>query len=97
MTDSSWPSAFSCPQCLGFSGLASKVQAHRPGTILVDVQCKRCAHQWQLERDSPTYAIRRKKDRRQHPRRNTRMVTPYPAPDRILLHVPAGKHFASEN
>ena len=96
MTDSSWPSAFSCPECLEFSGLASKVASLRPGKILVDVQCKRCAHAWQLERDSPTYAVRRKKDRRQHPR-NTQRVTSDSSPDRIVLQIPARKRFSSDN
>ena len=75
MTDTSWPAAFSCPECLELSGLAVKVESHRPGTILVDVRCKQCAHEWQLERDIPTYAIRRKKDRRQQPRTFLPIVT----------------------
>jgi hypothetical protein len=75
MTDSSWPSAFSCPECLGFTGLASAVQSHRPGKILVDAKCRRCAHEWQLERDIPTYAIRLKEDRRQQPRGRIAIVT----------------------
>ena len=75
MKDTSWPAAFSCPECLEYSGLAFKVESHRPGTILVDVRCKQCAHEWQLERDVPTYAIRRKKDRRQQPRTFLPIVT----------------------
>ena len=68
MTDITWPSAFICPECLEHSGLALKVASGRPAKILVDVQCKQCAHEWQLERDIPTYAIRPKKDRRRRPR-----------------------------
>ena len=96
MKDTSWPSAFSCPECLGFSGLASKVQAHGPGKILVHVRCKQCAHEWQLERDSPTFAVRRKKDRRQRPR-NTQVVPSHSSPDRIVLQIPARKRFSSDN
>jgi len=75
MTDSSWPTAFTCPECLEYSGLALKVAAHSPGKMLVDVRCKNCAHEWQLERDIPTYAIRPKKDRRQRPRSIDPIVT----------------------
>jgi hypothetical protein len=75
MTDTSWPSAFTCPECLEYSGLALKLESHRPGKILVDVRCKQCAHEWQLERDIPTYALRPKKDRRQRPRSFTPTVT----------------------
>ena len=75
MTDTSWPRAFTCPECLDYSGLALKVESHCPGKILVDVRCKQCRHEWQLERDIPTYAIRPKKDRRQQPRSFTPIVT----------------------
>jgi hypothetical protein len=75
MTDTSWPSAFSCPECLKYCGLALKVAAHSPGKILVDVRCKHCAHEWTLERDIPTYAIRPKKDRRKRPRTFAPTVT----------------------
>jgi hypothetical protein len=75
MTDSSWPPAFLCPECHEESGRAFKVESHRPGKILVDVRCKQCAHEWQLERDTPTYAIRRKKDRQQQPRSYSLIVT----------------------
>ena len=75
MTDTSWPSAFTCPKCLEYSGRALKVESHRPGVLLVDVRCKQCAHEWQLERDMPTYAIRPKKDRRQQPRSFSPTVT----------------------
>jgi hypothetical protein len=75
MTNTSWPSAFTCPECDEYSGLALKVESHRPGRILVDVRCRQCAHEWQLERDIPTYAIRPKKDRRQHPRSFEPVVT----------------------
>jgi len=68
MTDTSWPSAFTCPECHQYSGRAFKVASHRAGMMLVDVRCKQCAHEWQIERDIPTYAIRPKKDRRQRPR-----------------------------
>ena len=66
--DTSWPSAFSCPECLGHSGRAFKVQSHGFGKILVELRCKSCAHEWELERDTPTFAVRPKKDRRQRPR-----------------------------
>jgi hypothetical protein len=68
MTDTTWPSAFTCPECLEYSGLAQKVESRRPGKILVGVRCEHCAHEWQLERDIPTYAVRPKKDRRKRPR-----------------------------
>ena len=75
MTDSSWPSAFTCPECDNYSGRALKVVSNRPGKILVDARCKECGHEWQLERDIPTYAVRPKKDRRQRPRSFTPVVT----------------------
>ncbi|MEO7157940.1 MAG: hypothetical protein ABI039_10280, partial [Vicinamibacterales bacterium] len=75
MTDTSWPSAFSCPECLEHSGLAQGVASHRPGKIVVEVRCKQCGHEWQLERDIPTYALRPKKDRRQRPRSFVPIVT----------------------
>jgi len=75
VTDTSWPAAFTCPECLEYSGLALKVESHRPGMMLVDVRCEHCAHEWQLERDMPTYAIRPKKDRRRRPRSFTPIVT----------------------
>ncbi len=74
MSDTSWPSAFTCPECREYSGLALKLESHRPGKILVDVRCKQCAHEWQLERDIPTFAIRPKKDRRQRPRSFTPII-----------------------
>jgi hypothetical protein len=75
MTDTSWPSAFSCPECLEYGGRALNVKPHSPGKILADVRCKECGHEWQLVRDIPNYAIRRKEDRRQRPRSFSPIVT----------------------
>ena len=75
MTYTSWPSAFSCPECLEYSGRAHKLEALRPGKILAKVRCKACGHEWELERDIPTYAIRPKKDRRKQPRSFSPIVT----------------------
>ena len=75
MTDTSWPSAFSCPKCLEYCGLALNLKPHSTGKILLDVRCRQCGHEWELERDIPSYAVRRKKDRRQRPRSFTPIVT----------------------
>lgn len=68
MTDTSWPSAFACPDCTEYCGRAFNVQLLRPGKILAQVRCKACGHEWELERDVPSYAVRPKKDRRQRAR-----------------------------
>jgi hypothetical protein len=75
MTDTSWPSAFACPDCAEYCGLARNVEVLRPGKILAKVRCKQCGHEWELERDIPTYAVRPKKDRRQRPRSFSPIVT----------------------
>ena len=75
MTNTSWPSAFPCPECLEYSGRALRVEPHSHGKILVQVRCKQCAHEWELERDIPSYAVRPKKDRRQQPRSFSPIVT----------------------
>ncbi len=68
MSDNHWPAAFSCPQCLRKSGRAFNVASQTPGKILVSVRCRDCAHEWSVERDTPTFAIRPKRDRRREPR-----------------------------
>ena len=64
MTNSHWPAAFTCPQCHQEAGRAFKLASPRAGTISASVRCRECAHEWTLDRDTPTYAIRRKPDRR---------------------------------
>ena len=68
MADTSWPVAFPCPQCLEKSGRAFKLASVTAGRILVSVRCRECAHEWVIERDTPTFAIRRQPDRRRYAR-----------------------------
>ena len=68
MADTHWPAAFPCPECHKPSGRALNVASHTPGKILVALRCRDCAHQWSVERDTPTFAIRRQRDRRREPR-----------------------------
>ena len=68
MEDNHWPAAFPCPECLQISGRAFKLASETPGKIQVSLRCRSCAHEWSLERETPTFAVRPRRDRRQHPR-----------------------------
>jgi len=62
--DSHWPAAFVCPRCHQEEGRAFKLASPRPGTISATARCRACKHEWTFERDTPTYAVRPKPDRR---------------------------------
>lgn len=62
MTPTNWHSPLRCPNCDADSGHPVSVQSNSSHEVAVNVRCEICAHEWTLERKTPTLAPNR--DRR---------------------------------
>jgi hypothetical protein len=51
-----WHSPLRCPRCEADAGHACSVQSHSANEVIVTVRCSACAHEWKLERETPTLA-----------------------------------------
>ena len=92
MANTHWPAAFECPQCSRKSGRALKLASQTAGKILVSLRCRDCAHEWSIEGDTPTFAIRRQRDRRRQPRDTVSPPGKLPEGTPVLfLRIPVSK------
>jgi hypothetical protein len=50
-----WHSPLSCPRCETESGHPFYVQSKGSKEVVVRVRCGACAHEWLIERETPTF------------------------------------------
>ena len=51
-----WHSPLRCPLCRADAGHPFSVQSKSAREIVVAIRCRGCAHEWTLERETPTLA-----------------------------------------
>ena len=59
MTPTDWHSPLRCPHCQADAGHPCSVHSHSTDEVIVRVRCRACAHEWQLERETPSLASKR--------------------------------------
>jgi transposase-like protein len=56
MTPADWHVPLRCPHCEAEGGHPFCVQSKSAREVIVRVRCSACAHEWVLERETPTLA-----------------------------------------
>jgi hypothetical protein len=51
-----WHSPLRCPRCHTHDGHPFSVQSKSVSEIVVAVRCRGCAHEWKLQRETPSLA-----------------------------------------
>lgn len=56
MNSTNWRSPLRCPHCRTDAGHPFSVQSNSSNEVIVNVRCETCAHEWKLERETPSFA-----------------------------------------
>jgi hypothetical protein len=57
-TPADWHSPLKCPRCEAETGHPFSVESKSSQEVTVSVRCGACAHQWELVRETPTFALK---------------------------------------